>query len=153
MTAKENMVNAVKQVMSNDYPVVREEFYNLDVFGYNEETGQTIEVEIKLADYDFYKEFNKPTKRFKHRAYRRAFEKGQGFCPTRFYFCVPYPMKDRALRVMRRRKRGYYGLLAFCQLQQKLVVVKRCEPLHDREWDGRVLKQPFKKGETTKVKL
>lgn len=97
----------------------------MDVFGWTE-GGDSCEIEIKVADYDFHKEFTKPIKKAKHRYYRSA--NSDKFVPTRFYYFVLSNLTDRALKRIKRHRLPY-GLIEFNSLTGEVKIVRKSERL------------------------
>lgn len=127
-------------ILQNEFSFVKEEFHHKDVFGYNP-GGASCEIEIKVNDYDFYKEFNSPKKKFKHKHYSEQ----SNICPTRFYFFVPRNLMVRALRKMENNPwYNKYGLIIYDYFMDAYKIVKKSEVLSDSPFIGEILDTPFR---------
>ncbi len=134
------MYKHAEAMLLREFDVVEKEFQHKDVFGFTP-NGSSCEIEIKVSDYDFYKEFGAPRKKFKHKAYKNNPE----ICPTRFYFFVPSNLVEKALRRMKRSKwYNRYGLISYHVATDQIVIVKKSEILSDSPFLGEILIMPFK---------
>lgn len=113
----------------------------MDAFGYNID-GECTEVEIKVADYDFYKEFSKECKVAKHKSYQLSSNLNKGFCPTHFYFMVLHTFEKRALRKMDAEKCPY-GLITYNHSTGQLRLARQCPQLTTMAFTGIVLDTPY----------
>ena len=130
------------ELLSQEFSQVRKEFCFMDLFGYDWD-GDCCEIEVKLNDYDFHKEFTKPCKMAKHDHYRRARRNQSGFCPTRYYFLVPRSFRNRALsRII--REKPYYGLITYCHLNKRAVIARKSKRLTEKKFIGKVLGTPYR---------
>lgn len=136
------MFKTAKQMLEKEFEFVEEEFSHMDVFGYTP-NGDCCEIEVKVADYDFYKEFTKPNKKAKHSSYRWNSKNQVGFCPNRFYFFVLDNLRDKALKRMK-RSRLKYGLITFNPYTKKVDIVKKSERLTEMKFCGELPHFPYK---------
>ena len=140
---KENMYAIAAFMLRKEFKTVYEEYNFMDSFAY-EHGGDSVEIEIKVNDYDFCKEFTKPCKKAKHLAYRYHAKKPHGFCPTRFYFFVPIKMKDRALaRIIKTYPE--YGLIVWDAYNMQETIIRKAKRMHEKPFIGEWLDKPFLK--------
>ena len=125
-----------KALLRKEFDHVFEEFEHMDLVGFNE-GGDSCEIEIKVADYDFYKEFKKESKLAKHGMYLCEFGRKDGFyfCPTRYYFMVLSNFTVRALKYLN-QKMLPYGLIEYNSLKDRVLIIKKSERLTEQKWDG-----------------
>lgn len=124
-----------RAMLEAEFKEVREEFEFMDLFGFTVD-GDTCEIEIKTADYDFHKEFKRKSKVEKHAKYMDVFFNGADhFCPTRYYFLVNKNMTDLVLRKL--REKGLpYGILQYDTLKDRISLVKKSERLTKKRFLG-----------------
>lgn len=75
------------------YENVHEEINHMDLFAHTD-NSDCCEIEIKMADYDLYKEKGKESKIFKHSNYKD----NTTFCPNHFYFLVPSNLVKKCIK-------------------------------------------------------
>lgn len=124
-----------KELLSKEFSCVEEEISGMDLFGYNV-YGPCCEIEIKVSDYDIYKEFRKPTKKEKFKAYMKAKKTGDGFCPTRFYYFVPEKYHALIQRLIIRHRRNYAGIILYNHFKKSHSIVKKSEIVTDKPFVG-----------------
>lgn len=135
----ERMYKKARQLLLEEFKHCRTEFQYKDAFGFDP-NGDSCEIEIKLNDYDFFKEFTKPSKKDKHEAYLNR----PDLCPTRFYFMVPRIIWDRALaRINDTPIMNRYGLIVYDPFMDSVKIVKKSEKLSDFPFRGQMLDKPF----------
>jgi len=137
------MVGLGQALLNQEFSVVEQNFRLMDLFGYNP-NGHSCEIEIKVNDYDFYKEFSKPSKKKKHQMYEKNKDRKFGFCPRRFYFFVPYTMEKRALKWMKQFEwYKNYGLLTYNHFSREVRVAKKSNILNRFPFRGIVPVRPY----------
>lgn len=143
------------QLLRKEFPIVKREFKLMDIWGYDPDTGHTIEIEVKCNDYDFYKEFNKPCKQDKHINYRMSAGNWQGYCPTRFYFMLPRIFAPRAIEYMEHQNWWYrkYGIIAYDRNDNTCLLWKKSDCLTHKTYKGYLPIKPYSKMRYRKVKL
>lgn len=116
---KIHAVNLLKQWHDS----VELEYQHKDVYGVSWDSDESTEIEIKVADYDFLKEFSKKSKLKKHFLYMQGKN-----CPKYFYFYVLSNLTARAIKVL-----DYfnlpYGLIEFNSLKTKTKIIRRARSL------------------------
>lgn len=117
MKPVDEMKIIAKSWMQNDHRHVEIEYDRKDVFGWNDK-GKSTEVEIKVADYDFYKEFQRKSKVKKHLHYVQGIN-----APTFFYFFVLSNFTQRALKCIDDLELPY-GLLEYNTLKKKITIIR-----------------------------
>ena len=137
------LYEAGKKLLDKEFPNVEVEQNMRDLFGYSI-NGDCIEIEVKASLEDFYKEFNKPCKRDKHKSIEWSRRNGVGYCPTRFYFIVPYHLKFTCLRKMNRH-RPQYGMIVFNQVTGECQIYKKAKRLTDRPYMGEKIPKKYSK--------
>ena len=136
----ENMFRHAINMLASEFENVEQEFHHKDVFGYTP-NGSSCEIEVKVNDYDFYKEFNKPCKKFKHEHY----SKNPNICPTRFYFMVPRNLMPKAIKKINENPwYNKYGLIVYDYFMDSYKIVKKSEILSNQPFIGEVLDIPFR---------
>jgi len=142
-TPKERMYFHAKRLLEREFEFVVEEKYLKDAFGFDI-GGDSCEIEIKVCDTDFHKEFTKLSKSFKHDFYREASQAGSLGVPTRFYFMVPLKYKDMALSRMYVGS-GYwrYGLITYCRLFDECEIVRKSGTISHENFHGEYLQKPY----------
>ena len=137
-----NMYIKAVSLLLREFKNVEVEHNHMDVFGFNL-GGDSVEIEVKINCYDFNKEFTKPCKKAKHRAYKYHAKMPLGFCPTRYYFFVP---KNLAIKALSRIKKElpHYGLIIWDETNQQERVIRKAKKLHDKPFKGITLDFPFK---------
>lgn len=132
-----HVFQAGKEWLGKKYEHVHEEFNFMDIFAFNVE-GECCELEVKMADYDFYKERTRDAKVFKHTSYKAD----DIFCPNYFYFLVPRSTVKKALRTVE----AYfprYGVIEYCD-NAGLIIHKESEKLTDRIYRGELLEYKYR---------
>ena len=136
------MFQEARVMLAREFSEIRQEFNHMDVFGYNQ-NGDCCEIEVKVADYDFYKEWGKAGKVHKHKSYRQAAKHRRGFCPNRFYFMVMTNLEERAIKKLDATK-SPYGLITYNSLTHEINIVRKSEKLTDKPFDGEISNIPYK---------
>ncbi len=136
-----DMYLAGMELMRKEFETVLKEYSLMDLFAFNM-GGDTCEIEIKVNDYDFYKEFTKYCKKYKHLAYKYHAKRPHGFCPTRYYFMVPYNLRLKAI-IRIKKELPHYGLIVFHD--GKPIIVRKAKRMHKKPYTGETLKRPFDK--------
>ena len=132
-----------KRFLNSKYAIVEEELNHMDLFGFNM-LSDSCEIEIKVADYDLYKEATKPVKKMKHKIYATHRETQDGFCPNYFYYLVPENLVVKAVKFVNKHYPDY-GVLAYNPLLIKeLRIVKESNRLTNHPFTGELLKIPYK---------
>lgn len=147
MKRSQRLYQIGRELLKKEFAFVKTEFNHMDLFGFNF-GGDSCEIEVKVADYDFYKEFNKFEKQCKHSAYKNIPE----VCPTRFYFLVLHNMAEKALRKIE-AELPKYGLITWCPYEDQVRILKKSERLSEVPFQGDLLARPFSKYQTKKVAL
>lgn len=146
-----HMFRIGRELLKSEFQEVHEEFNAMDIFGFTPH-GDSCEIEVKVADYDFHKEFKKESKVKKHAGYMFAYATGKGFVPTRFYFFVLSNLTKRALAKIE-AKQLPYGLIEYNSSSGEYRIVKKSEKLTSKPFLGElglsVPKKDFKHKRTT----
>lgn len=129
-------------LLRKEFCIVKKEYNFMDLFAYHQSTGDSCEIEIKCNDYDFYKEFTKPCKRAKHKAYKYHARKPLGFCPTRFYFLVPHILGARALKRIK-AEYPHYGLIVWNTYEKQERIIRKAKRMHEKPYNNEFLEKPF----------
>lgn len=128
------LYEAAKEWLNGRYDHVSVELNGMDLFAVSDK-GVTCEIEVKLADYDLYKEKSRDSKIFKHTSY----SEGDVFCPTFFYFLVPDNLKVKATKFCEGNF-PKYGIITYSKKRRnKLLVIRESEKLTDKMFDGNLL--------------
>lgn len=136
----QKMIEHARDLLLKEFENVEVEFHHKDVFGFTA-NGASCEIEIKVNDYDFNKEFTKPSKKFKHDNYKTSPE----ICPTRFYFMVPRNLLSTARnRIERTSWYQNYGLIIYDDFMDAYKIIKKSEILSTEPFTGEILTIPFK---------
>lgn len=137
------MYLAGAELLHKEFETVLREDNFMDLFAFNN-NGDSCEIEVKVNDYDFYKEFTKPCKRSKHLAYKYHARMPYGFCPTRYYFMVPWTLEHRAITRIR-KELSHYGLITYHQSTCKVKIIRKAKRMHEKPYIGEKLNFPFDK--------
>lgn len=126
-----------RALLNREFENVVEEFHYMDLFGFNL-NGESCEIEVKVADYDFHKEFTKKSKVEKHSKYLHCVahkEKSPYWCPTRFYFMVLQNLTTRALTKID-NKGLPYGLIEYNSLSGEITIIRKSKKLTHKKFLG-----------------
>lgn len=118
MKPVEEMKLFAKSWLEETYENVHFEYQHKDVFGFDKD-GDSTEIEIKVADYDFYKEFRRKSKVRKHIHYVQGID-----APTYFYFYVLSNFTERAIKGIDEFKLPY-GLIEYNSLTKMTNIVRK----------------------------
>lgn len=125
------LFQAGKEWLSKHYSEVQEELNFMDLFGFNLDS-ESCEIEVKMADYDLYKEKAKECKVFKHKSYAQ----NDMFCPTYFYFLVPTNLVKKCVKFCETYFPNY-GVMEF--VDNTITIHKAAERLTERTFQGELL--------------
>ena len=125
------LFRAGRKFLEEKYETVHEEINFMDLFAHSK-SGECCEIEIKMADYDLYKERTKESKSFKHSEYKNQ----KTFCPNEFYFLVPTNLVKKCIKFCEDSFPSY-GVLEF--YSDNVILHKKSERLTDKKFNGEFL--------------
>lgn len=127
-----------RELLLREYDNADEEFCFMDIFGYTH-GGECCEIEVKVADYDFHKEWKKPSKLAKHAQYWGvAKNQTDNFAPNIFYFFTLSNIEGLVLKRLDELKVPY-GLITYNSLKDTFEIVRKAQKIHTRKYQGEVL--------------